>query len=157
MWSGVWESLDWSLPDTSIALLMGVSRERARQVRKKLGKPKTENLNTTRARERAEQAARLAPTHTAAEIAERLRVSTSRVGHYLRARGLRAVNPNTGIRRDRWKYDWDAVDWAHKFNSQIARELGCSPTTVLLVRRRQGRPDGPDGRQVSPLRFKSRS
>ena len=152
-----WASLDWSLPDTSIALLMGVSRERARQVRAKLGKPKTESLNTTRSRERAERAARLAGTHTTAEIAERLRISPGMVWRYLHARGLRAVNPRKGIRRVCWKYDWDAVDWANKFDTQIARELGCSPVTVLHTRKRQGRPAGPDGRRVSPRRFGNRS
>lgn len=38
-----WQAVDWKLQDIAIAEMMGVSRERVRKVRLRLGKPKPKN------------------------------------------------------------------------------------------------------------------
>ena len=56
--------------------------------------------------------------------------------HHQRAKiDTPAGKPGLGARRGNARIDWPAVDWS-KNNADIARELGCAPTTVLQQRKR---------------------
>lgn len=140
-----WFQADWTKSNQEIAEDLGVSRERVRQIRDKYGIPKVNAMRAGRD-ERVAEAVRLAATRTAREIAQALGVSVETARGYLRQEGVRAKRSKRS--KQPCKYPWDDVDWENKYDSEIARELGCSSVAVLHARRRQGRPRGPDGRKV---------
>lgn len=67
------------------------------------------------------------------EIARYYNVSIKRMQTYLDRYGFL---PDVDYRREKARYDWDAVDWS-KSDSTIARELGADRTTVYKARKRR--------------------
>lgn len=92
---------------------------------------------------RREQVQQLAKDHAASEIADALGVSTATVYRDLKSLGItrRKQRPTT------WSHAWDDVDWEAKTDTMIAEELGTAVAQVSITRRRQNRPEGPDGRK----------
>lgn len=154
-----WDSVDWTRIDAEIARDVGVSRERVRQKRRALGA-----RDSVKPHERRREQLQAMDTSqlTLEEVARELgvskhaaRVDLRKLGRSVSNGGVKA-KPVAKWRPNEWKYDWDAIDWANRFDSEIARELGCAVATVTMTRKRQKRPRGPDGRRVSPHRFKAR-
>ena len=140
-----WDAVDWSLTNREIARELGVSHQRIAQVRFRRGEQPSSGSHDTRRKRRVVEMAKTLPV---SEIARRLGVSRQAVYSLLARAGVKAVNARGGSRPDAWKYPWDDVDWVGKYDSQIARELGCAGPVVSQARKRLGKPAGPDGRRV---------
>lgn len=158
-----WDAVDWTCGDAEIAKALGVSRARVHQVRQRKGIPTYTELRKTRIFKQIEAMKDELPNLDAGQIAERLGLSRAMTTKYLRQAGYRAGRDYirsrvaVGPRPHLWKYDWDSVDWENEYNSQIARRFGMAPEQVTMVRKRWGKPKGPDGRAVSPYRFSKES
>ena len=70
---------------------------------------------------------------TIKEIARYYNVPTKRMQTYIDRYGFL---PDIDYRRQKTRYDWDAVDWS-KSDLTIARELGADRTTVYHARKRR--------------------
>lgn len=153
-----WLGVDWSKPNQRIANELGVTYERVRQVRAKLGKPKLENQSRVASRERRERLKQLDTSRmTLTEIADEIGVTKATASELLHELGRTATNGGWRTERkgplpSRWKYDWDSVDWENEYNSEIARRFGCKPEQVTMFRKRHNKPEGPDGRRVTNRR-----
>jgi len=139
-----WLCVDWTKHDTTLAEELGVSRERVRQKRKELGKPKRPRLvrESTRRRIRERFAPRAqarrqkvraahADAKSVAAIAATVGANPATVALDLKAMGLRA--PGRVPRFERW----DEIDWALPL-ARIAQITGYSKPRVSAVKREMG-------------------
>jgi len=125
----MWNEVNWKKRDSDIARELGVSRERVRQKRQALGKPKVV-VPTVR-----DKIVHLSETvdlteMTVKEIAEAIGHGVSRTSTVLKELG---INPKRGYVGHNAKYDWDAVDWEWS-NEVIAQRVGAGINTVASRR-----------------------
>lgn len=132
-----WEKVDWQLNDCTIALDLGLTRERVRQVRRDLGRDKVKKLNT-RAwinQKRDAEIIRLAKAgKNAPKIASMLGISK-----WIVIRVCKEAKVSTLSLTKRWSPpDWAlAVDWSKPIK-QIASENGVSRIWVVFIKKRLG-------------------
>ena len=128
----VWNGWDWSLQDTTLAKIHGVSREYCRQLRKKLHRGKAvrfgEHTRLTK-RKAIEAYCRGKEVVTVREVAAVVGCARSYAQRLLSGMPVKVV----------WgEYQWHLVDWT-KSNRVIAAELGCTPGCVGNYRYRHGK------------------
>lgn len=151
-----YHAVDWTKQDATIARELGVSRERIRQVRNKLGKPKAIGGKWRR---------RVAPLDTTnmtlpeiaraigADPTDRRKLNSIRMAVVSLGKEYQRRKPPKGPRPEVRKHDWDSVDWVNKYDSQIAREMGIkNHAQVTVMRKRLNKPKGPDGRAIGAAR-----
>ena len=142
-----WETVDWNLHDSEIARELKCSREAVRQQRAKRGERKAPTAVEDCVRDLHDADVRYA---TKKDMALAFGHGDDTVSEAIALLGWkRKVDYNKSsliTRPSAWRYPWDEVDWS-KYDAEIARELGCSATTVTVTRRRWGKgPPAVDGR-----------
>jgi len=120
-------AVDWAQPNAVLAAELGVGESRVSQLRRGAGAPRSRG-----------GAGRRATWPTGVDWALHDREIGARVG-----RSRQAVN----LMRQRLKaplaaplvksYDWSGVDWRERV-SEIARRLGCEPSSVRYQQRKRG-------------------
>lgn len=124
-----WDSVDWTNQDMTISRELGCSRERVRQVRKKLGKPKSPlfrkhnggkpSKNKLRVIALGEQG--LGPN----EIVKQTGLS---LGYVSQVKG-----PTVGAHKARF---WSSLDWENLRNRSISEIYGYHEVMVARMRRK---------------------
>jgi hypothetical protein len=143
-----WNDVDWSQTNRTIAKAMGVTAERARQVRAELGKPRLRPRQRSIS-EHLRKIHALPRGLTIIEVARRLRVSYGYAGGLARQAGYACRLLHRKVPLPRWR----TVNWSLS-NTAIGRVLGVSFDTVDKMRRRLGKPPV-DGRQkVTPEQWR---
>jgi hypothetical protein len=135
-----WGAQDWSLRDVDIAEATGVSRERVRQVRKALNKPRSpmwhKHVGTAADAISSMDTARLTPE----EISRKAKCSEAYAKQCLGSSGKTFTKPPDG--RMVHKYAWDSVtpqQWKSLRDKDVAEMLGISNVAVVTQwRRRKG-------------------
>ena len=155
--SGIkWGKVDWRLRDVDIAENFGCSRERVRQVRKALGKPKSpiwhKRMDTVVDGIRGMDTSRKLPVQVAKEVG----CGTEYALQVLKALGKPFVKP-PDLRR-RHKYAWDSIklsEWNGMTDVLIAEKLGVkNPAVVTQWRRRKGIVKTPDQKMASRVKMR---
>jgi hypothetical protein len=135
-----WSAVDWKKRDVDIAEEMGVTRERVRQVRKDLHKPKSplwhKRIATSKMAILQTDTAKMTPK----QVAKSVGCGTIYARQVLDCAGKAYVKPPDGRRQ--WKYDWNSVtkeEWTGLTDAQIAQKLGVkNPAVVTQWRIRKG-------------------
>jgi len=135
-----WESQDWSLRDVDIADANGVSRERVRQVRKALRKPKSpmfhKHIGTATSRIVDMDTSGMTPE----EVASSARCSEAYARQCLGTMEKEFKKPPDG--RMVHKYLWDSItseQWKTLRDKDVAEILGIGNVAVVTQwRRRKG-------------------
>jgi transposase-like protein len=131
-----WHLVDWTHQDIEIAEANACSRERVRQKRKELGKPRAANWHCRRVSAK-EKISSLADTSqmTMTEIAKKVGCSNSYALQTLKKLGLKYKRQRIGGVA---KYDWGSADWGKSYR-EIADDLGVdNPGVVSQYRQRHG-------------------
>jgi AraC-like DNA-binding protein len=130
-----WGTVDWNLQDIEIARQHGISRERVRQVRKKMGVGKSPRFHCRRDSMLSTLRDMDTSGLTLEQIAEKAGCSEGYALQVLRREKKAFVKVD---RRVGGKYDWDSADWS-KSDEEVARILGVKNSGVVTqYRRRKG-------------------
>lgn len=126
-----WEAVDWSKTDSTLASVMGITREAVRQGRKRVNAPEP----VMKHRSKAERVRAYIDSHqmlpTAREIAKELGVSSPLVYSVAREAGRKLTHSNT-------KYQWELINWENQANREVAEALGITgPGTLAMVSNRR--------------------
>jgi hypothetical protein len=135
-----WSGVDWAKRDVDIAKEKGCSRERVRQVRKDLGKPKSplwhKRVGTAFEAIDGMDTSGMLPRQVAKEAG----CSEAYALQVLRELEKDHEKPPDGRRK--WKYDWASVtdsEWQELTDVEVAEKLGVpNPAVVTQWRRRKG-------------------
>jgi len=142
-WSSLmkgFRGVTWADRDVDIALAVGCSRERVRQVRGELSAPRSPRARS-RVGTMAESVAKLDVSRmTPADVAGKVGCTEAYVRMVLKASGRPHLRPPDGRRK--WKYGWGSVTpamWRSMTDAEVASMLGVgSPAVVTQWRRRRG-------------------
>src|SRR5438128_2410933 len=88
-----WDKIDWTLQDVAIARQSKCSRERVRQMRKKLGKPKSANHGHRSAKVMTPERIALIGVYSDGYLARRFRCGNTTVFAWRKRLGIPKVRP----------------------------------------------------------------